>query len=62
MKTEKTFDCVKMKNDIQASLYRERKGMSQDQVRKAIERNLATSSTPIAKMWRRLAAAQKTTA
>ena len=54
MKTEKTFDCVKMKNEIQDALYRERKGMSGAQVRRAIQRNLATSSAPVARLWRRL--------
>jgi len=28
MKTEKDFDCVKMKNDIQAEIYAETKDMS----------------------------------
>jgi hypothetical protein len=28
IKKEKTFDCVKMKNDIQAQIYAETKGMN----------------------------------
>ena len=28
MKTEKDFDCIKMKNDIQAKIYAETKDMS----------------------------------
>ncbi len=48
MKSKKTFDCVKLKNDIQASLYHERKGMSQAEIHTAIDQKLATRpiSTP----------------
>lgn len=59
MKREKAFDCVKMKNDIQDALYSERKGMSQAEVRESIERNLAASQSPAAKMWRRLTKAHQ---
>lgn len=59
MKREKTFDCVRMKDEIQASLRRERRGMSPVAVRRSIERKLATSDSPTAKLWRRLSREQK---
>ena len=58
MKIKKTFDCVKMKNDIQAALYLERKDMSQEEVRRTIEQNLITSRMPAAVLWRRLSKAK----
>jgi hypothetical protein len=59
MKIKKTFDCVKMKDDIQAALYLERKDMSQEEVRRTIEQNLITSRMPAAVLWRRLSKAKK---
>lgn len=58
MKSKKPFDCVKLKNDIQASLYHERKGMTQAEVHTAIEEKLETAQTPLAAMWRRLSKAE----
>ncbi len=58
MKSTKTFDCVKLKNDIQASLYHERKGMSQAEIHTAIDQKLATAQTPLAATWRRLSKAE----
>ncbi len=54
MKTKKTFDCVQMKNDIQESLYRQRKDTSPADVRAAMDQHLKTSAAPIAKWWRKL--------
>ena len=51
---KKTFDCVAMKNDIQKRLYEERKGMTPQEVKAAIEEKLDTSQAPIAQWWRKI--------
>jgi len=53
MKTKK-FDCVRMKNEIQAKLLRQYAGLSDEQRAALIERELAVSDSPVAKLWRRL--------
>jgi hypothetical protein len=55
MKT-KTFDCVRMKNEIQTKLLRQYAGLSDEQRAALIERELAVSASPVAKLWRRLTA------
>jgi hypothetical protein len=50
----KTFDCVEMKNRIQAELLKEREGMTDEEVRAEIKRRLETSNSPIAQWWRKL--------
>ncbi|MCX5739919.1 MAG: hypothetical protein NTZ61_15750 [Proteobacteria bacterium] len=59
MKKLKEFDCVRMKDEIQARLMREYKGMTDKQIRERIRQKLATSQTPIAKLWRKLQARGK---
>ena len=59
MKKAKAFDCVRMKDEIQARLLREYKGMTDEQVRRRRARKLATSQSPIAKLWRELQARDK---
>jgi len=54
MKTARSLDCVRMKNEIQARLRRERGGMTDEAVARAIRRKLATSKTPIGRLWRSL--------
>jgi hypothetical protein len=55
MKTKtKRFDCVKMKNDIQAAMLREYRGLSDAEIRARIERDLATSDSPAGRLWRDL--------
>jgi hypothetical protein len=54
MKKAKQFDCVKMKNDIQAKLRLRYRGMTDDQIQAAMERGLASSDSPPARLWRRL--------
>jgi hypothetical protein len=56
MKKAKAFDCVQMKDEIQARLLREYKGMTDEQIRRRRARKLATSQSPIAKLWRELQA------
>ena len=59
MKKAKAFDCVRMKDEIQARLLREHKGLTDEQVRRRRARKLATSESPIAKLWRELEARDK---
>jgi len=40
MKIEKDFDCVKMKNDIQAKIYAETKDMSFDEYKAYLDSSL----------------------
>jgi hypothetical protein len=59
MKTKtKRFDCVKMKNDIQAAMRREFRGLSDAEIQARIEQDLATSDAPAARLWRELAVRQ----
>jgi hypothetical protein len=52
--TTKRFDCVKMKNDIQAAMLREYRGLSDAEIQARIEQDLATSDAPAARLWREL--------
>ena len=58
--TEKTkrFDCVRMKNDIQARLRRRYTGMTDDERQAAIERRLTESDSPVGRLWRDLTGKQ----
>jgi hypothetical protein len=55
MKKMKTFDTVKMKNAIQAKHRRQRAGMSDEQVRRAVAEWVNASDHPVSRMWRGLA-------
>jgi len=57
--TGKNFDCVAMKDAIQARSVARRRGMSAAQFVDDVEQTLARSSTPIAEFWRRINAGQK---
>ena len=57
MKRNKSFDCVEMKNAIQAQLGEEYEGLTPEQVRKRRQERLASSDSPVARKWRRLAQA-----
>ena len=59
MKKPKEFDCVRFKDELQARLMREYKGLTDEQIRRRRARKLATSQTPIAKLWRKLQARDK---
>jgi len=54
MGKKKTFDCVKMKDQIQARLRKERAGMTDEQAGADIRRKLATSDSPAARLWRKV--------
>lgn len=55
MKKPKQFDCIQMKNDIQAGMLRKYRGMTDDEIQADIERQLATSDSPVANLWRQAA-------
>jgi hypothetical protein len=59
MKKPKEFDCVRFKDELQARLMREYKGLTDEQIRRRRARKLATSKSPIAKLWRKLQARDK---
>jgi hypothetical protein len=56
MKKAKEFDCVRFKEELQARLMREYKGLTDEQIRRRRARKLATSKSPIAQLWRKLLA------
>ena len=56
--TGKDFDCVAMKDAIQARLVARRRGMNAVEFVTDVERTLAQSSAPIAEFWRRISAGQ----
>ena len=52
MKKIKTFDCVEMKDRIQAQLANEYRGLTDEEKRRRIADELATSDDPVARKWR----------
>ncbi len=52
MKTEKDFDCLKLKDEIQAKLRKEWQGLTDEQIRERIRHDLDTSEEPLAVWWR----------
>jgi hypothetical protein len=56
MKKAKEFDCVRFKEELQARLMREYKGLTDEQIRRRTARKLAMSKSPIAQLWRKLQA------
>jgi len=57
MKTiTKEFDCIEMKNAIQARFVARRKGMKQSEIMADIEQTIIRSQEPIVGLWRRLSA------
>ena len=58
MKTAKRFDCVILKNRIQAEQAREWRALTDKQIRQRIRRKLARSKSPIARLWRVLEGGQ----
>ena len=51
MNDEERFDCVEMKNRIQAELFREYEGLPAEEERRKRLQKLATADTPAARMW-----------
>jgi len=56
MSGKKEFDCVEMKNAIQARLRKRYRGLSDEEVRRRIAHRLETSDDPIARKWREIEA------
>ncbi|HPO15450.1 MAG TPA: hypothetical protein PLI09_18555 [Candidatus Hydrogenedentes bacterium] len=50
----KEFDCVAMKETIQAQHAKEYADLSQDEIRKRVQQKLETSEHPAAVWWRRI--------
>jgi hypothetical protein len=53
-KKAKQFDCVQMKNDIQARMRRRYAGWTDEERQADIERRLAESDSPVGRLWRNL--------
>jgi len=51
---KKRFDCVEMKDAVQARLNRAMEGLSGAQRREAIRKDLNASQSPIGEIWRSL--------
>ncbi len=54
MRAAKSFDCVRMKNDIQEKLQARSAGMPEAERRADMDRRLASSDSPVAKLWREI--------
>ena len=52
MKKTKTFDCVTLKNDIQAKLLREYQNVKSGEAEQYLTKKLQLSSSPVAKLWK----------
>jgi len=59
MAKKKSFDCVEMKNAIQARLLKEYAGLTDEEVRARIKRKLTTSKDPVAQKWRSISDRQQ---
>ena len=57
----KAFDCVEMKNSIQARLLEAYDGLTDEEVRQRIHDQLTTSDDIVARKWRRLAQVKTST-
>ena len=51
---QKTFDCVELKNTIQAKLLKEYQGMKTDEAAEHSYQKLQSSQSPVAKLWKKL--------
>lgn len=59
MSMERDFDCVRMKDEIQARLRAQWEGLSAAEIRERIQHDLETSTEPIAEWSRRLREAKR---
>jgi len=60
MKREKAFDCLNMKDEIQASLGRKWAGLTDEEVRERMRQELATSEDVVSRWWRSIGQAEQT--
>jgi hypothetical protein len=58
MKTTKSFDCLRMKRQIQAKLHKKWAGLTTEEIQSDIKHDLATSQTDLAKWWRKMQKSQ----
>jgi hypothetical protein len=56
MKNPKSFDCVEMKNGIQALLRKEHEGLSDEEIERRRRAWLETSDDRLARWWRSIRA------
>jgi hypothetical protein len=54
MKKEKAFDCVAVKNQIQARHRAEWEGLTDEEIRRRVRERLGESNDPVARKWRQL--------
>lgn len=59
MKKAKSFDCVEMKNAIQAQLRKEYAGLDEHEIARRRRQWLETSDSPVAKWWRSIEAGKR---
>ncbi len=60
MKREKAFDCLNMKDEIQASLGRKWAGLTDEEVRERMRQELATSEDVVSRWWRSIGQVEQT--
>lgn len=58
-KKDKKFDCLKMKDEIQAKMMDEFAGLTEEERRQRIREELETSNDPLAKKWRSMSNPQR---
>ncbi len=58
MKSSKTIHCIQLKDEIQQALLREYEGMTDEQRACAMEQKMASSDSPVAKLWYELASSK----
>ncbi|MGA2796881.1 MAG: hypothetical protein ABSE63_04830 [Thermoguttaceae bacterium] len=56
MKKNKSFDCVQMKNELQARMAKKYEGLSDEEIARRRREWLDNSDDPLAKWWRSLPA------
>lgn len=54
MKSAKKFDCVRMKDEVQAKLLADYDALDDREIRERMQRKLAASTGPVGKLWRSL--------
>ena len=54
MPAKKSFDCVEMKNQIQARIMADDEGLSDAEIRSRRQRMLETSDSLVARKWREI--------
>jgi len=62
VKAAKKFDCVKMKDEVQAKLLADYDALDDREIRQRMQRKLAASTGPVGKLWRALTKADAPTA